>query len=131
MLGMVSRETLVHLGSVLAALSLLVVSGWLFPALDGSLLVFVYLCYHALIFGGAHAYFAWRGEAGTVPVPSRWRFLWALAAWIVLGVVGALGPDWTVQGVPTDAVMAGLGVVVLLGYWILEAQDGYRSSRPT
>jgi len=95
------------------------------------LVVLVGLINDSLLFGGAHLYLGWRGEGGMVPPSSRWRFLGALAIWLVLAAIGALGPDAMLAGVTVDTVLLLTGLIVLVSYWVLEARDGYRSRRPT
>mgnify|MGYP000227021030 CR=1 FL=1 len=129
---MVSRETRLQLvvGTV-ATLLLFVAATLLETSGFSTLLGAVVLVYYGLLFGGTHLYLAWRGEGGSVPVDSRWRFLVVLAALLVLGAIGAFGPDGRVAGIRFDAVLAWIGVVILLGYWVLEARDGYLANRPS
>jgi len=90
---MVSRETEVHVVAVTLALAMLAAVGYFAPDFDDPVYLAGLLPYNALIIGGAHFYLAWRGEEGTVPVSSRWRFLLALAAVVGLPAVAAFWPD--------------------------------------
>lgn len=128
---MVSRENRVHLLAVLGAILVVIAAAQLSGSSeDTPVFIGLTLLSYGVLFGGAHLYLAWRGEEGTVPVRSRWRFLAALAAWLTLAAIGALGPDGSVSGVAIDTVVVWVGVAVLLVYWLLEARDGYLTSRP-
>jgi hypothetical protein len=127
---MVSRETRVQLVVGTVATALLGITTWQLHPIDGPLFAAVILVYYGLIFGGTHLYLAWRGEDGSVPVNSRWRFLGVLGALLTLGAIGAFGPDGRLGGVTFNSYLAFLGVTILVGYWLLEARDGYLANRP-
>lgn len=124
---MVSRDTRVHLAAIGAAVVLLAVTSLL--SLDSGTHLAVGIVAYGVVVAGAHAYLAWRGEDGLVPVAARRRFVAAVALLLALGAAGALGPDGRLLGVPYDSVLAGVGVLVALAYLLYEARDGYLASR--
>ena len=128
---MLSRDTAIHLSAVLVALAVLTIASLAAPSLDDPLYLGALLVFHAILFGGAHAYLAWRGEGGMVPVDSRVRFVVALLVVLGLGAIGALGPDGEVAGVSFDAILFAIGGLVALAYFLTEARAGYLESRPT
>ena len=127
---MVSRETKVQLvvGTVATVLLIAAASAFIDTRTDNAVLGVVVLVYYGVISGGTHLYLAWRGEDGSVPVDSRWRFVLTLAALLGLGAIGMFGPDKRISGIGTDALLAWIGLAILVGYWILEARDGYLAS---
>jgi hypothetical protein len=89
------------------------------------------IAFYASVFGGAHAYLAWRGEAGMVPVDSRVWFLVGLLVVLGLGAIGALVPNGDVAGVSFGALLCAIGGLLALAYFVTEARSGYQKSRPT
>ncbi|QGN06578.1 hypothetical protein Hrd1104_04215 [Halorhabdus sp. CBA1104] len=126
---MVSRENTVYGTAVVGAFALLVVIAVASPPdwLAGVGLV----GYYAVGVGAGHLYLARRSETGDLAVGSHWRFLAALGCWLTLGAFGLFGPEWQLRGLETDTVLTVAGLGVLIVYWLLEARDGYLTSRPS
>jgi hypothetical protein len=128
---MVSRETAVHASAVFLGIMVLLAAESLFdigadsPVLSGVVIVLFY----GLVLGGAHLYFALRGEDGIVPVESRWRFVALLAVVLGSGAVAAYGQDTTVGPLDLRALGLGVTLVAALAYVVSEAASGYRSSQ--
>jgi hypothetical protein len=129
----ISRETTVQSGAVAVAFAVLVLSGAAVSEFDlGSRVgMAVSVVFNAVVFGGAHLYLAARGEDGSVPVASRWRFLAALgvvAAAALLAI--AFGPRVeTAVGVDVRGIGFAFVAVVGLAYLVAEARAGYRDAR--
>jgi len=73
------------------------------------------------VFGGAHLYYAVRGEDGTVPVTARWRYVGLLAVLLAVGALVAVGGARTLGTV--------VAVLALATYVLTESVAGYRASR--
>lgn len=86
--------------------------------------------FNVVVFGGAHLYLAARGEDGSVPVASRWRFLAALGAVATAALVAIAfpGPIEAATGLGARAVGFAFFGVVALAYLALEARSGYREA---
>lgn len=130
--GVVSRETAVHASAVLLGIMLLLAAESLFdigaasPVLSGVVIVLFY----GLVLGGAHLYFALRGEDGVVPLEARWRYLVLLAIVFTSGAVAAYGQDTTVGPVELRDFGVGVALLALLVYAVAEFASGYRTSKP-
>jgi len=125
-----SRDTAIHLSAVAIGLAVLVAASLVAPSIGDGVYVVTLLVFYAIVFGGAHAYLAWRGEDGMVPVDSRRRFVLALAIVLAIAAVGAFGPDLHVGGVALDSILFAAGGLVAIGYLVLEARAGYHERRP-
>lgn len=88
------------------------------------------IVFNVLVFGGAHLYLAVRGEDGSVPVASRWRFLAALGAVAVAALLAIAFGDAieSAVGVGVRGIGVGFVLVVGLAYLVAEARAGYRDS---
>ncbi|MFB6200597.1 MAG: hypothetical protein ABEI98_01150 [Halorhabdus sp.] len=128
---MVSREDTVYLIAAACAVGLVLVTLRFASIPADWLWSLVMLAYYAIGVGTGHLYLARRGVAGDITVGSRWRFLTAIGCWLTLGALALFGPNLHIRGVGIDAWVTGIGVVVLVVYWVLEARDGYLTSRPT
>lgn len=128
---MVSRETRIQIVVGVLATAMLIAVTSLTEPTNSTVYASVLLVYYGMIFGGTHLYFTWRGQDGSVPIDSRRRFLLTLLAVLILGAIGAFGPDTRVGGVSTDALLAWIAVTILLLYWMLEARAGYLANRPS
>lgn len=128
---MLTRDTAIHLSAVLIAFAVLIAAATIAPATNDPVYVLALLAFYALVFGGAHAYLAWRGEGGMVPVDSRWRFVAVLGLVLVFGGIGALGPDGRISGVSVDAILVAVGGLVALAYFVAEVREGYHERRPS
>ena len=128
-------ETLVHVTAVLVAFAALAAVSWLVRAYSLSTAVATagLVVFNVLVFGGAHLYLAARGEGGSVPVESRWRFLAFLAAAAVAALVSVAFGDAVHEalGVGLYGVGAAFVAVVALAYLVVEARAGYRDATAT
>jgi hypothetical protein len=128
---MVSRETAVHASAVFLGIMVLLAAESLFnigsesPVLSGAVIVLFY----GLVLGGAHLYFALRGEDGIVPVESRWRYVALLAVLLGSGAVAAYGQGTSVGPLDLRSVGVGVAALAILAYVVSEATSGYRSSQ--
>lgn len=125
---MVSRETKVHVIAVVLGIGALVVVS--VTGIAGSFLgrVLATALMYGLMFAGGHLYFALRGEGGTVPVRSRWRFV-ALAGAAIVLVSIATGAGNVTVGTVQIRTLAGWGFLgVLVAYFVVEGIAGYRES---
>jgi hypothetical protein len=126
---MVSRERVVHASAVFLGILVLLAAESVFdigsesPVLSGAVIVLFY----GLVLGGAHLYFALRGEDGIVPVESRWRYVALLAVLLGSGAVAAYGQDTAVG--PLDLRSVGVATLAILAYVVSEVTSGYRSSQ--
>lgn len=132
---MVSRDTRVQIGAGLTYIALLLIWGAVDPLAAESVLdpinVLFSLAAMFVLFAGAHLYLAIRGEGGMVPVDARWRFVIAFAAALVLFFLGAVLADATpVAGIDPQVPVFAAAVVLLAGYFVYEAREGYLERRP-
>ncbi|MFC6952726.1 hypothetical protein [Halorubellus litoreus] len=125
-------ETLVHAAAVLLAFAALAAVSWLVRAYSLSTAVATAgaVVFNVLVFGGAHLYLAARGEAGSVPVASRWRFLAFLAVAAVAALAGIAfgGAVHDALGVGVREVGVAFVAVAALAYLVVEARSGYRDA---
>lgn len=128
-------ETLVHAVAVLVAVAALAAVSWLVRAYSLSTAVATagMVVFNVLVFGGAHLYLAARGEGGSVPVESRWRFLVFLAVAAVAALAGIAfgGRVHEALGVGVHGVGVAFVAVAALAYLVVEARAGYRDARAT
>ena len=128
---MLSRETAVHVSAVSVALAILVAASYADVGVDdGPAWVAFFVLFYGLVLGGAHLYFALRGEDGMIPVEARWRYVATLAVVLVSVAIVASAGDRTVGALEVRTVagaVAGLAIAVYLG---IESVAGYRATRP-
>jgi len=128
---MVSRDTVVHLAVVLVTL----IAGWalfsLVPGLSDTVLIFGTLILYGVLFAGSHLVLALRGEDGLVPVSSRWRFVGFVAFSLCLAAVALLTEPIPLGPTTSDGVLSALWFAGILGYWLLEAREGYLDTAGT
>ncbi len=127
---MLSRETAVHGVFVFVAVSAVVVAEYtgVLPESGPAAGVVSALVFGA-IFGGAHLYYAARGEDGTVPVAARWRYVGLLAALLAVSTLVAVGGDRSLGPVGVETVGTVVGVLALATYLVTESVAGYRAAR--
>jgi hypothetical protein len=122
-------ETLVHAVAVLVAFATLAAVSWLVRAYSLSTAVATagMVVFNVLVFGGAHLYLAARGEGGSVPVQSRWRFLafLAVAAVAALAAIAFGDAVHDALGVGVRGIGVAFVAVVALAYLVVEARSGY------
>lgn len=123
---MVSRDTTVHAAVVIVSIAAVVAINWAYPDLESSALTFVLLGFYGLILAGAHLFLAWLGEDGVVPVSSRWRFVSLVVVGLGLLAIVLLTDPIAVGSLNSDVILTALAVLAVLGYWVLEASEGYR-----
>lgn len=127
---MVSRETGVHVICVVAgfaALAALTVTG-VTESFGGQVLALG--LFYGLTFGGAHLYFALRGQGdgAMVPVTGRWRFVGLVAALTVLAIAFLSASDAEIAGVAAGTLAAWAFALLLFVYFLVEGVAGYRQS---
>lgn len=125
-------ETAVQFGAVVVAFLVL---GAMYSAADSLQLSNATaaagsVIFNAIVFGGAHLYLAVRGEGGSVPVSSRWRFLAALGAVVAAALLAIAfrDPIEAATGFGAQAIGLAFFAVVALAYVVAEARAGYRDS---
>ncbi|MCU4719331.1 hypothetical protein [Halapricum hydrolyticum] len=130
---MVLRETNAQIAAALVGILLLFALPVTFDIPVGSTMnAAVLASFYAVVFGGAHLYLALVGESDAdFPVTARWRTVLLVAGLATLAIAShgmmALA-DLSNQVI--ISVATGIGILVVLGYWYLEARDGYRDARP-
>ena len=130
MLGMVSRDTAVHVVVVLLAFVLLVIAETAgLPIEDGSSAAIFFVVLYGLILGGAHLFLALRGEDGMIPVDARWRYVTALAIVLVGGALAFYGTG-EIGPLEVDTLGYVLVAVTVAVYVVVEGMAGYRETRP-
>ena len=124
------RETTVHGAIVFVAVSAVVVADYtgILPE-SGPVAGVVSMLVFGAIFGGAHLYYAVRGEDGTVPVTARWRYVGLLAVLLAVGTLVTVGGDRSLGPVSARTVGTVVGVLALATYVLTESVAGYRASR--
>lgn len=127
-----TNETAVQVSAALVAFAVLIAFDAFGSALnlgDAGAVVGGIL-FNVVVFGGAHLYLAVRGEDGSVPVASRWRFLAALGAVATAALVGVAFRDVieSATGLGVGAIGYAFFGVVALAYLALEARSGYRDA---
>lgn len=126
---MISRDTAVHVAVLALAVGSLAVLAVVAPDGRGRVpRVVAFVAFNGLVLAGAHLYLAARGEAGMVPVASRWRFVGFVGVLLALGSLALLTDPVALGPVSSDAVLAGFAVLSAVVYLAAEALDGYRES---
>jgi len=125
-----SRETAVHGAIVFVAVSAVVAADYvgILPE-SGPAAGVVSVLVLGAIFGGAHLYYAARGEGGTVPVRARWRYVGLLAVLLAVGALVTVGGDRSLGPVGARTLGTVVGVLALAAYVVTESVAGYRASR--
>lgn len=128
---MVSRDTRVHLAVVGLTVALLIVVQLLAAQVGVDLPeLLLFAVFYGLVFGGAHLYLAVRDDGGLVPPRSRWRYVGVLAALLLVGTATAIANGGrSVAGLELRTVAWVLAGLLIAGYFLTEARDGYRSTR--
>lgn len=135
---MVSRDTLVHLAAL--AIGIGILAAW--AAIDSDpmnrdratelLGLALALAWYFVVFAGAHLYLAVRGEDGMVPASTRWRFVAAIGALLLLvGLGTVLTPADPLLGVRPAHLVFATAVAVFVGWFGYEVLAGYRERRPS
>lgn len=124
---MVTRESIVQMVFVALSILVAVVVNGLFPELlatPGGFAIGLAVFY-GLALGGAHLYLYITDDGEEVPRSARARLLIAITVAFPLVAAGAFLEGERVAGVDVPVLLAILGVVVLVGYFIVEMRHGY------
>lgn len=124
---MVTRESIVQMVFVAIAILTAVVVNGLFPDLLASPGGFTIglAVFYGLALGGAHLYLFITGDGDEVPRSARARLLVAITVAFPLIAAGAFLEGERIAGVDVPVLLAILGGVVLVGYFIIEMRHGY------
>jgi peptidoglycan/LPS O-acetylase OafA/YrhL len=127
---MPSRDSELQIVVVAAVLASLVALSFVGVQLDGPEGFAVWALFNLLVFGGGHLLLALRGEGGSVPVRSRWRYVGTLV--VVFGVAPLVAYATDTLAVGVDGEVVGIAVAGLAvgAFVVTEAASGYRESRP-
>ena len=117
---MLSTESQVQVGAGVVGLAVIAVGAsaldlslwWTQPLLVG--------VFEAIVFGGGHLYFVLRGGGGSVSLPARRRFLWLIAAFLVLVPLTVLAGNRNVGPVIARTALMWLLGGIALCYLVLE-----------
>ncbi|MDS0281382.1 hypothetical protein [Haloarcula onubensis] len=127
---MALRETKTQLAAVALAMALATLwlgFGLANPIASGLLVVTFYV----LVFAGAHAYLALRGDGDSVPVDARWRFVGLVVFGVLAVTLGNAFARVEVAGQSLGTVAWAAVLAVFAGYWYYESRDAYRQTRPS